>query len=229
MRILMLRWIVTLLAVCGGPASYAADALLPMVDKVPPTQALAIDGIWTVSSLGKRIRVEKGRAYVVDPWRHLFVLKVRAGMVVVKDIQPQGPGVFGGYDLMAIGPWRASKNASGTLDVELGGLVPTRFQMLPVQLDNPDLYRQVPVAAPANPYAVPASPVPTGPAPAPTGQPAETYPAAPVPINGQPTPPVTSSQAPPAATPAAPPASGGGTTCREVVYQEATDDFRCVQ
>ena len=62
-------------------------AFLPMMTAVPVTQAQPIDGIWTISSLGKRIRIEGGRAYAVDPWVHMFVLKIQPGMVVIKDIQ----------------------------------------------------------------------------------------------------------------------------------------------
>ena len=214
-----------LLGFALGAKALAADALLPMVDTVPPGQALAIDGVWTVASLGKRVRVEKGRIVVVDPWRHLFVLKVRAGMVVVKDIRDQGQGIYGGYDLMAVGSWRATKNASGNLDVELGGLVPSRFQMLPVQLDNPGLYQQVPVATASNPYATPNNAQPaTSPAPPSIPAASPEYPTLPGSQPQLPTQPQL-----PAAAPAPAPATPGGMTCREVVYQEATDNFKCVQ
>ncbi len=217
-----------LLSLGLGANVYAADALLPMLDTVAPTQAQPIDGMWTVSTLGKRVRIEKGRVYVVDGWRHLFVLTVRPGMVVVKDIQAQGAGTFAGYDLMAIGPWRAKKNASGNLDVELGGLVPSRFQMLPVQLDNPAAYQQVPVAVAPNPYAVAPAPVA---APAPGGPivpalPDSSYPTLP---NAQtPVQPVVEQPAAGPPTPV-PGAAAGGTTCREVIYQAETDNFKCVQ
>ena len=145
-------------------AVVAAPAMLPRVETIPPREAQPIDGVWTVSSIGKRVRVEKGRVHVVDPWRHLFVMKVETGMVVVKDIYNLGSGLFSGYDLMALGPWRAVKTAAGTLDVDIGGLTPTRFQMVPVMLDYPEQFQALPIYQPTQSIpggaSVPAQSVP---------------------------------------------------------------------
>lgn len=67
-------------------------AFLPMAHTVAKTQPMPIDGTWTISATGKQIRIEGGRAYAVDPWVHLFVLKIQPNMVVIKDIKPTGPG-----------------------------------------------------------------------------------------------------------------------------------------
>ncbi len=51
-------------------------AFLPNETDVPMGQKLPIDGDWIISTIHKRIRIEGGRAYALDPWVHLFVLKI---------------------------------------------------------------------------------------------------------------------------------------------------------
>ncbi len=113
-------------------------AFLPMVDAVPPGERSAIDGEWRISSIGKRIRIEEGRAYAVDPWLHLFVLKIEPGMVVIKNIQSQGRGRFSGEDLPLLGKWDAERRSDGRLDVTIAGAFgPVRYQLIPIRLDRP--------------------------------------------------------------------------------------------
>ena len=66
-----------------GNASAQSPAALPMKDSVPASQSSAIDGVWTISTLGKRIRIEGGRAYAVDSWIHAFLWEVQPDMVVL--------------------------------------------------------------------------------------------------------------------------------------------------
>lgn len=180
-----------------------------MVDSVPATAPLAIDGVWRVSTLGKRVRIQQGRSFVLDPWRHLFVMQIQRNMVVVRDLHDAGGGAFGGYDLMALGAWRAVKNASGNLDVVVSGITPTRFQLIAVELDNPEAFAAVPVAGAQSPPAPPAQrpvpPVESEPAPEPE----------PLPV------------AAPDPAPVAP--GGAAPTCREVIYQPDTDSYQCIQ
>ena len=68
------------------------DAFLPDKYSVAETQALPIDGVWMISSIRKNIRIEKGRAYAVDSWLHLFTLKVQPDMVVLQNFQRTGSG-----------------------------------------------------------------------------------------------------------------------------------------
>ena len=89
----------TLVFAGGGPARAQVDAVLPYRDAVPESDARPIDGVWTVSTLGKRIRISKGRAWAVDSWLHLFVLHVKPDMVVMRDVQRLGVGV----DELAVG------------------------------------------------------------------------------------------------------------------------------
>ena len=112
-------------------------AFLPYSETVPESAALPIDGIWRISSLGKRIRIEKGRAFALDPWLHLFVLKIERGMVVIKDIARDGSGGYQGADLPAMGKWSATQESSGNLSVSVAGMLgPIRYRLIPVQLDD---------------------------------------------------------------------------------------------
>ena len=60
-------------------------AFLPMMTDVPSTQPLSIDGEWMINTIKKRIRIDSGRAYAVDSWNPLFVLKIDPMMVVIKE------------------------------------------------------------------------------------------------------------------------------------------------
>ena len=117
-------------------------AFLPMAHTVPKAQPMPIDGTWTISSLGKRIRIEGGRAYAVDPWVHLFVLKIQPSMVVIKDIKPTGPGRYSGQDLPLMGQFDATVQADGSLGVSVAAIVPARYTLVPVTLDNQAWFNQ---------------------------------------------------------------------------------------
>ena len=109
------------------------DAFLPAREAVAAGEPMAIDGDYTISTIGKRIRFEGGRAYAVDPWLHGFTLKVRPGMVVIRDIQKTGSGQYTGQDLPLMGPATMSVMENGALDVAVRGtLGPARYQLVPV-------------------------------------------------------------------------------------------------
>ncbi len=121
-------------------------AFLPMANTVPTTSALPIDGEWMVTSIGKRVRVQAGRAYALDPWVHLFVLQIQPMMVVIKDIRETGSGEYAGSDLPLMGPWQAQLANDGTLNVSVQtAMGPARYAMMPVRMDDQsafDLARQ---------------------------------------------------------------------------------------
>ncbi|MCB1886045.1 MAG: hypothetical protein KDH20_00445 [Rhodocyclaceae bacterium] len=136
-----------LLALAGcAPVPHKPGSLppadLPRKEDVAPARASAIDGVWTISTIGKRIRIERGRAWALDPWAHFGVAEVRPGMVVLRDLAPTGPGRFGGQDLPLAGPFEATLNGE-RVDVGVKtGLLGVAYQLLPVSLDNPAAYRQ---------------------------------------------------------------------------------------
>jgi hypothetical protein len=139
-------------------------ALLPNKAQVAPGAPSAIDGIWTISTIGKRIRIEAGRAYAVDPWAHLGLLEVQPGMVVIQNIQRVGQGRYGGDDLPLLGRFDASLQP-GAMDVSVAGAFgPVRYQLIAVLLDDPDAYqRELGASLPIPPPGVRPLPTPNPP------------------------------------------------------------------
>ena len=112
-------------------------AFLPMLPDVPMTKKLPIDGEWMISSNRKRIRIEGGRAYAVDPWVHLFVLKIEPLMVVSKDWRREGKGKYTGEDLPLMGRFTATLQPNGYLSVNVAGaLGPVQFNLIPIRADS---------------------------------------------------------------------------------------------
>ena len=118
-------------------------AFLPTVDQVAASQAMPIDGVWVVDTINKRIRIKEGRAFAIDTWLHMFVLKVQPGMVVIKDIKPLFDGEYSGDDLPLIGTWKAKLNKDRTISVTVTtNLFPVKYKLIPVELDNKKAYEK---------------------------------------------------------------------------------------
>ncbi len=117
------------------------DAFLPYKQTVPAIQAQPIDGVWTISTIAKRIRIEGGRAYALDPWLHGLSLRVRPDMVVTQNIRPTGPGTFEAEDLPLSGPSVMQVQTGGVLAVNVKGMLgPASFVLRPVELNDPNAY-----------------------------------------------------------------------------------------
>lgn len=136
-------------AFAGGiPNIPQIPAFLPTVDNVAATKPMPLDGTWLITSIGKKIRIESGRAYAVDGWLHLFTLKIQPGMVVIKNISPTSAGQYTGEDLPLLGKWDAKVQPNRNLAVNVAGtLGPVNYTLVPVQLDKPDWYAQEMAAA----------------------------------------------------------------------------------
>ena len=78
-------------------------AFLPDKYSVTRSEALPIDGVWMISTIRKKIRIEQGRAYALDPWLHLFVLKVQPDMVVMQNFRRTDAGRYAADDLPLMG------------------------------------------------------------------------------------------------------------------------------
>ena len=116
-------------------------AFLPMMHTVPAGETTPIDGEWIVTSINKRIRIQAGRAYAVDPWVHLFVLKIQPLMVVLTDIRRVGSGEYSGQDLPLMGGFTARLDSSGNLSVSVAGaLGPANYTLAPISQDDPQLF-----------------------------------------------------------------------------------------
>ena len=129
-------------------------AFLPMSYNVPPTEAMPLDGVYMITGMDKRIRIEKGRSFAVDSWMVMMVLEVRPNMVITKDIVPAAPGKYIGYNLTFRKEETFEVTAAGGVESTVGG---ARFTLIPLQLDNPAWFDQEMVAAGFKP--VPNAPV----------------------------------------------------------------------
>ncbi len=200
------------------PAIPQIPAFLPTVDQVSASQSMPLDGVWLISSIRKKVRIQQGRVFAVDGWLHLFVLQVQPGMVVMKDLVPTGPGKYSGEDLPLMGPFTAEVQADRSLAVSvqttLTGTI--KYKLIPIQIDNPQWYAQeMQAAGLAVPKNIPVSPpayqfTQPGGGQAPTPAPPAYTPPAP-----QPTPP---------SSPASSPAEA---ECEEQEYDPETDTIRC--
>ena len=112
-------------------------AFLPYSTDVPMTKKLPIDGEWVINNIRKRIRIEGGRAYAVDSWLHLFVLKIQPLMVVSKNWRRTGKGKYEGEDLPLLGPFTATLDPSGNMQMRVqGAMGPVNLTLSPVRLDS---------------------------------------------------------------------------------------------
>lgn len=115
------------------------DGFLPYRHDVEKGAALPIDGIWKISTIGKRIRIERGRAYAVDGWTHALVLKILPDMVVLKDIKRVGDGRYEAADLPLAAKARMELMPGGTIKVQAATFpFPTRYTLLRETLDDAD-------------------------------------------------------------------------------------------
>jgi len=175
-------------------------AFLPDQYSVAKTEALPIDGVWLVNTIRKKIRIEAGRAYAIDSWLHLFVLKVQPGMVVIRDFQRTAPGRYTAQDLPLMGQASMELTPQGNLAVSVqGALGPVRYELQRLESQYPEalnaelsaagLGTGVPAPPPVSqPPGGPLPGMPTQPPPGRTPPPVAPLPA-PAPTPAPPTPP----------------------------------------
>ncbi len=119
----------------ASPAQAQMRALLPMASEVDEGAATDADGTYVVSTINKRITIENGRAYVVDPWTHALVLRVHPGMVTLQNFRQTGPDQFEADDLPMMGKVVFYRQPNGALKGVVNGafgeakyvLVPTDY------------------------------------------------------------------------------------------------------
>jgi len=87
----------------ASPAQAQMAAMLPTADSVEPAAATDADGTYMVSTINKRITIDRGRAYVVDPWIHALIFRVERGMVTLQNFRQTGPDEFEADDLPMMG------------------------------------------------------------------------------------------------------------------------------
>jgi len=117
-------------------------AVLPDKDVVARNTVTPVDGVWRINTLGKRVRIEAGRVYAVDPWLHLGTMQIQPGMVVIQNFQRAGTAHFVGDDLPLQGRFDGYLRPHGRIEVTvLGALGPARYELQPVDLDNATAYK----------------------------------------------------------------------------------------
>lgn len=112
-----------------------AQAQLPDVASVAPGEATDADGTYVVSTINKRITIENGRAYVVDPWTQALIFRIKPGMVTLQNFRQTGPDTFEADDLPMMGKVVFNRQPNGTLQGVVQGvfgeakyaLVPTAY------------------------------------------------------------------------------------------------------
>ncbi|MEO0425707.1 MAG: hypothetical protein AAF184_25480 [Pseudomonadota bacterium] len=126
----------TLLVVPWG--AYAqTPAALPNKSSVPVRESSPIDGTWTISTLGKRIRFEGGRAYAVDPWTHAVFWQIQPDMVVLQNLRRLEPGAWIADDLPLAGPAQMKLATDGNIDVKVkGALFGVSYRLLRSAVDD---------------------------------------------------------------------------------------------
>lgn len=121
-------------------ASAQLPAGLPKVENVAPGAETDADGTYVVSTINKRITIERGRAYVVDPWTTALIFTVQAGMVTLQNFRQTGPDTFEADDLPMMGKVVFNRQPNGTLQGVVQGamgkaqyaLVPTDYAEAPI-------------------------------------------------------------------------------------------------
>lgn len=159
----MLHWsryaLGVLLLMFASQSVAQIPALLPDKADVAPTQALPIDGVWTISGINKRIRVEQGRAYAVDPWTHAFVLRIKKDMVVIRDLVQTGANTYEADDLPLLTRTKWTLQDNGRIGVAAGLI---RYELVPADDQarsaaavsvTPDTYSASAAGTPTQPAA----------------------------------------------------------------------------
>jgi hypothetical protein len=123
------------------------NAFLPDKYAVAETEALPIDGVWMISTIGKRIRIERGRAYAVDSWLHFFTLKVQPDMVVLRNFQRTSAGHYAADDLPLLGPAQFRLTPDGNLSATVQGVLGPAFYVLVKREVDDDAALQAELAA----------------------------------------------------------------------------------
>ena len=126
-------------AILAAPAHAQIAAALPMVEEVERGEATDADGTYVVSTINKRITIENGRAYVVDPWTQAILFRVKPGMVTLRNFRQTGPNEFEADDLPMMGKVTFYRQPDGSLEGVVKGamgeakyvLVPTEYATVP--------------------------------------------------------------------------------------------------
>lgn len=111
-----------------------AQAQLPDVASVEPGEATDADGTYVVSTINKRITIENGRAYVIDPWTQALIFRIKPGMVTLQNFRQTGPDTFEADDLPMMGKVVFNRQPNGTLQgVVQGAFGEAKYALVPTE------------------------------------------------------------------------------------------------
>jgi hypothetical protein len=128
---------VTAQVITPSTGALQIDAFLPNKADVEEEEPFAIDGVWKISTIGKKIRIERGRAFAVDSWLHMFVLKVQPDMVVLQNFQKTGVGRYTADDLPLLGPATFELGADGNMNVSVKSVLgPISYRLIKREVDD---------------------------------------------------------------------------------------------
>ncbi len=118
-----------------------SPAALPMQTDVLAGQPSPIDGVWTISTLDKRIRIEGGRAYALDPWVHAVFWQIQPDMVVLNNVQRLDAGAYIADDLPLAGKAKLKLRPDGDMDVKVSGtLFPVKYRLRKNSTSDPSAF-----------------------------------------------------------------------------------------
>ncbi len=126
-------WFSLVALVLSSPAYGQMPAAYPMKEDVAPSEVLPIDGIYRVSTLGKRIKIEQGRAYYLDPWTQAMFWRVQAGMVTLTNFSRTGAGLYVADDLPMSGKVQFTMGYDGQLNGVVHG---QKYSLKPISVAN---------------------------------------------------------------------------------------------
>ncbi len=119
------------------PAHAQIPAALPNKEAVPAGEPMAIDGDWRVNTIGKVIRIDRGRAYAVEGWTHAILFKVQPDMVTIRNISQTGDNEYVGDDLPLMGRVTLKAVSDDRIEASVPGLFgPVRYTLTRVSGGN---------------------------------------------------------------------------------------------
>jgi len=119
----------------GTPAGAQVPALLPSVGEVEPSAPLAIDGMYTIREIHKRIVIENGYAYAVDSWVHALIFRIMPNQIVMRDIRPLPDGNYIAEDLPLMARVKIEPTPDGSLLTRTVTGLPSTFHLDPAGFD----------------------------------------------------------------------------------------------
>ena len=108
------------------------NAGYPFLADVAATEALPIDGNYTLSTNKKSVRIEGGRGFALEGWNHNVILKIQPDMVLWQNIEKTGDKTYEADDLRSRRRIVMTVEDDGTLAIKYArrSLFEKRYKLL---------------------------------------------------------------------------------------------------